>query len=56
VVLPTELPPQYAEVIERVARSCPAHNTLAHGADLTVSIETALRPDPYDLFETAEAP
>ena len=53
VVLPTELPRQYAEVIERVARSCPAHNTLAHGADVTVSVETALRP--HGLFETADS-
>lgn len=55
VVLPTELPPQYAEVIERVARSCPAHNTLGHGADVTVSIETAPRPHPYGVLETADS-
>jgi uncharacterized OsmC-like protein len=46
VVLPTELPPQYADMIERVVRSCPAHNTLARGADMTVSIETSPRLEP----------
>jgi putative redox protein len=39
VVLPEPLPPQYAPVLERVARSCPAHNTLAHGAEIAVVIE-----------------
>lgn len=39
VVLPTELPPQYAEMLERVARSCPAHNTFEHGAEIKVAIE-----------------
>ena len=38
VVLPTELPPQYASMLERVARSCPAHNTLALGAAVDVTI------------------
>lgn len=41
VVLPTELPAEYAGMLERVARSCPAHNTLTHGATVTVNIETA---------------
>ncbi len=41
VVLPTELPPHYAEMIDRVARSCPAHNTLKHGADVSVRFEIA---------------
>jgi putative redox protein len=44
VVLPTEVPGKYAEAIERVARSCPAHNTLAGGAHVTVSVETSPRP------------
>ena len=39
VILPAELPPQYAEMIQRVARSCPAHNTLVHGAEVGVTIE-----------------
>jgi putative redox protein len=32
VVLPTDLPDEYSEIIERVARNCPVHHTLAHGA------------------------
>jgi ribosomal protein S12 methylthiotransferase accessory factor len=55
VVLPIELPRQYADMIERVVRSCPAHNTLARGAEMTVSVETAARPDPYVLVETADS-
>jgi|SRR5690554_2433190 putative redox protein len=39
VVLPESLPPQYAAMIERVARSCPAHNTLEHGAEVDVQVE-----------------
>lgn len=39
VQLPEALPPQYAELLERVARSCPAHNTLVHGAEVAVEIE-----------------
>ncbi len=39
VVLKEALPAQYAPMLERVARSCPAHNTLAHGADVAVAIE-----------------
>ena len=38
VLLPQELPPKYAEMLEQVARSCPAHNTLAHGAEVNVEI------------------
>jgi putative redox protein len=39
LVLPAPLPGHYAEMLERVVESCPAHNTLAHGAEVTVSIE-----------------
>lgn len=39
VVLPEPLPPQYSQLLERVARSCPAHNTLTHGAEVVVEIE-----------------
>lgn len=39
VALPAALPPQYGELLERVARSCPAHNTLVHGADVDVEID-----------------
>ena len=42
VVLPAGLPPQYAETLERVARSCPAHNTLVHGADVSVAIDAGV--------------
>ena len=38
VLLPEELPAQYTEMLERVVRSCPAHNTLDMGADVTVEI------------------
>jgi uncharacterized OsmC-like protein len=41
VVLPTALPEHYATLLERVVRSCPAHNTLEHGAAVKVTIETA---------------
>ena len=33
------LPPQYSAMLDRVARSCPAHNTLTHGAAVEVVIE-----------------
>ena len=39
VVLPSELPPYDVALLERVARSCPAHNTLTHGAEVAVFIE-----------------
>lgn len=39
VVLPEALPPQYEQMLERVAKSCPAHNTLAHGAEVVVEIQ-----------------
>lgn len=41
VVLPTALPEHYATLLERVVKSCPAHNTLEHGAAVKVTIETA---------------
>jgi uncharacterized OsmC-like protein len=41
VVLPASLPGQYVELVERVARSCPAHGTLTHVAQVLVTIETA---------------
>ena len=40
VILAAEIPAHYAAMLERVARSCPAHNTLSHGADVTVLIDT----------------
>ena len=41
VLLPAKLPEHYATLLERVAKSCPAHNTLEHGAAVKVTIETA---------------
>jgi outer membrane receptor protein involved in Fe transport len=49
--MPEPLPPQYAQLLERVARSCPAHNTLAHGAEIAVSA----RPVSKLLLKTAYA-
>jgi uncharacterized OsmC-like protein len=40
VLLATELPEHYAAMLERVAQSCPAHGTLARGAEVTVLVET----------------
>lgn len=39
VVLPAGLPVEHTEMLERVARSCPAHNTLAHGAAVNMAFE-----------------
>jgi putative redox protein len=44
VCLPGELPPSTMEMLERVVRSCPVHNTLSIGAEVSVAIGTAL-PD-----------
>jgi putative redox protein len=38
VLMPTPLPAEYAALLDRVARSCPAHNTLAHGAEIDVQV------------------
>ena len=43
VVMPEEVPAQYASLLERVARSCPAHHTLSMGAEVAVRIEAAER-------------
>jgi uncharacterized OsmC-like protein len=40
VVPPSGLAPGHVELLERVARSCPAHGTLAHGAQVMVTIDT----------------
>ena len=42
VILPVELPEPYGAMLERVARSCPAHNSLTYGAEVAVVIETAV--------------
>lgn len=39
VVMPEEIPSEYAGLLERVARSCPAHHTLSMGAEVAVRIE-----------------
>lgn len=39
VAMPKPLPPQYEEMLERVARSCPAHHTFVHGAEVAVEIQ-----------------
>jgi len=39
VFLPPEVPASVRALIDRVARSCPAHNTFIHGADVTVGVE-----------------
>lgn len=41
VVLPPDTPPHDAALIERVVRSCPAHNTFVHGADVKVETTVA---------------
>jgi uncharacterized OsmC-like protein len=38
VSLPPSIPERYLEAVERVIRSCPAHNTLALGARVDVSV------------------
>lgn len=39
VIMPEPLPARETQLLERVARSCPAHATLSHGADIAVGIE-----------------
>lgn len=39
IILAEPLAPRDLEILERVARSCPAHATLAHGAEIAVGIE-----------------
>lgn len=40
VVLPAALPAEYTDLLERVVRSCPAHNTLDRATPVRISIET----------------
>jgi putative redox protein len=40
VILGGEIPSHYLAMLERVAQSCPAHNTLVHGAEVDVVIQT----------------
>ena len=46
VELPEGIPEQYLPVIERVARSCPAHNTFEHGAAVTVQLAAPAAATP----------
>jgi putative redox protein len=39
VILPLSIPNRYTEMLERVARSCPVHNTLTNGATIRVSLD-----------------
>ena len=39
VVLREEIPSEYAGMLERVAKSCPAHNTLVSGSEVAVRID-----------------
>ncbi len=39
VKLPEPVPAEYESILERVARSCPAHHTLVEGAEVAVRIE-----------------
>ncbi len=39
VILPLGVPEHYVSMLESVARSCPAHNTLSRGAEVAVLIE-----------------
>jgi hypothetical protein len=43
VVLPPEIPEQVVGLIERVAKTCPAHNTFTSGALVDVAVVTAVR-------------
>jgi uncharacterized OsmC-like protein len=52
VVPPADLPAHYVPMLERIVRSCPAHNTLDHGADISITIETAA---PVEAFEVTGA-
>jgi putative redox protein len=38
VVMPDDFPERYVWMLERVAKSCPAHNTLAHGVRMNIDI------------------
>jgi uncharacterized OsmC-like protein len=39
VVMPSALPKGYSEILERVVRSCPAHNTLSGGAQVEIDLK-----------------
>jgi uncharacterized OsmC-like protein len=39
VVLPAGIPAAHVAMLERVARSCPAHGTLTHAAEVSVQLD-----------------
>jgi uncharacterized OsmC-like protein len=41
VRLPDGLPASYLPALQRVAQSCPAHNTLVHGAEVHVEVHSS---------------
>ena len=45
VVLPGGVPAEHAAMLERVARNCPAHNTLAHGAEVLMEFAVGATAD-----------
>lgn len=50
VRLPHALPAHAMEMLERVARSCPVHNTLAHATPISMAFETpAAEPSTAEL-------
>ena len=46
VVLPAGIPEEHVAMLERVARSCPAHHTLAHGAEVAMEFEVGAPVTP----------
>ena len=38
VVMPTDIPGHYVEMLERVVRSCPVHNTIAEATHMDIAI------------------
>ena len=53
VRLAAELPAHAMEMLERVARSCPAHNTLAHGAAVFFTFQTQANAHASSFLETS---
>ncbi|MEO5566921.1 MAG: OsmC family protein [Gemmatimonadaceae bacterium] len=44
VILPDDTPAVYRPMLEAVARVCPAHNTIAHGAEMQIAIALPVAP------------
>ena len=45
VVLPAGIPAEHVAMLERVARSCPAHGTLTHAAEVLVQLQIGATAD-----------